>query len=169
MGFDVVGPSLPHRRSEGDALLNLRRSAEDSGVTPNNIQLALATVAKRVWHNHPVRDEREFAKQFRVQAFADARVAVWASGVVGCALMIQRSLDHPSIGLGDISSGMVLFWAPPLIFALFADWSRRNYQWILTIAYSLRFVRVGGGIYQETRTVEETAMAVMRLVVAWAG
>jgi two-component system, sensor histidine kinase len=112
-----------------------------------------------------VRDEREFAAQFRVHAFADARVATWASAVVGCALMIQRSLDHPTIGLGDISSGVVLFWAPPLIFALFADWSRRNYQWLLMVAFALRFVRVGGGIYQETRSVEETAMAVMSLII----
>ena len=149
-------------------------------MTPNDIALAdkdvskgnrpspwsaLAAVAKRAWHNHPVRDEKEFAAQFRVHAFADARVAVWASGVVGCALMIQRSLDHPSVGFGDLSSGMVLFWAPPLTFLLFADWSRLNYQWILTIAYALRFIRVGGGIYQETRTVEETAMAVLTLTI----
>jgi signal transduction histidine kinase/CheY-like chemotaxis protein len=125
----------------------------------------LAAVATRVWHNHPVRDEREFAAQFRVHAFADARVAIWASAVVGCALMIQRTLDHPHVGLGDILSGMVLFWAPPLTFALFADWSLRNYQWILTIAYALRFIRVAGGIYQETRTVEETAMAMLTLII----
>jgi signal transduction histidine kinase/FixJ family two-component response regulator len=79
--------------------------------------------------------------------------------------MIQRSLDHPSIGMGDILSGLVLFWAPPLTFALFADWSRRNYQWLLIIAFALRFVRVGGGIYQEMRSVEETAMAVMSLTI----
>jgi signal transduction histidine kinase/CheY-like chemotaxis protein len=126
---------------------------------------ALAAFATRVWQNHPVRDEREFAAQFRVHAFADARVATWASGVVGCALMIQRTLDHPYIGPGDILSGVVLFWAPPLTFLLFADWSRRNYQWILMIAFGLRFIRVGGGIYQETRTVEETAMAVMTLTI----
>jgi signal transduction histidine kinase/CheY-like chemotaxis protein len=125
----------------------------------------LAAVATRIWRNQPVRDESEFAVQFREQAFADARVATWASGVVGCALMIQRTLDHPFVGMGDLLSGLVLFWAPPLTFALFVDWSRRNYQWILTIAFALRFVRVGGGIYQETRTVEETAMAVMSLTI----
>jgi Signal transduction histidine kinase len=125
----------------------------------------LAAVATRIWKNQPVRDESEFAAQFRVHAFADARVATWASAVVGCALMIQRSLDHPSIGMGDILSGLVLFWAPPLTFALFADWSRRNYQWLLIIAFALRFVRVGGGIYQEMRSVEETAMAVMSLTI----
>ena len=125
----------------------------------------LAAVATRVWHNHPVRDEAEFAAQFRVHAFADARVAIWASAVVGCALMIQRTLDHQHVGLGDILSGMVLFWAPPLIFALFADWSQRNYQWILMIAFALRFIRVAGGIYQETRTVEETAMAMLTLTI----
>jgi signal transduction histidine kinase len=125
----------------------------------------LAEVATRIWQNQPVRDESEFAAQFRVHAFADARVATWASAVVGCALMIQRSLDHPSIGMGDILSGLVLFWAPPLTFALFADWSRRNYQWLLIIAFALRFVRVGGGIYQEMRSVEETAMAVMSLTI----
>ena len=149
-------------------------------MTPSNIKLAdedvskgsrpsplsgLAAVATRIWQNQPVRDESEFAAQFRVQAFADARVATWASAVVGCALMIQRSFDHPSIGIGDILSGVVLFWAPPLTFALFPDWSRLNYQWLLTVAYALRFVRVGGGIYQETRSVEETAMAVMSLTI----
>src|ERR1044072_8233311 len=124
----------------------------------------LAAIATRIWHNQPVRDEREFAAQFRVQAFADARVATWASAVVGCALLIQRSLDH-AIGMGDILSGVVLFWAPPLTFALFPNWSRLNYQWLLTVAFSLRFVRVGSGIYQETRSVEETAMAVMSLTI----
>jgi signal transduction histidine kinase/CheY-like chemotaxis protein len=119
----------------------------------------------RIWQNPPVRDEGEFAAQFRAHAFADARVATWASAVVGCALMIQRTLDHPVVGIGDILSGAALFWAPPLAFALFVDWSRRNYQWILTIAFALRFVRVGGGIYQETRTVEETAMAVLVLTI----
>lgn len=119
----------------------------------------------RIWQNPPVRDESEFAAQFRAHAFADARVATWASAVVGCALMIQRTLDHPIVGIGDILSGAVLFWAPPLAFTLFVDWSRRNYQWILTIAFALRFVRVGGGIYQDTRTVEETAMAVLVLTI----
>src|SRR5688572_26216119 len=136
-------------------------------MPPSNFNLSsgLAAFASRIWRNQPVLDEREFAKQFRVQAFSDARVATWASGVVGCALMIQRSLDHPSLGWGDIFSGLVLFWAPPLAFTLFADWSRRNYQWLLTVAFALRFVRVGGGIYQETRSVEETAMAVMSLII----
>jgi signal transduction histidine kinase/CheY-like chemotaxis protein len=136
-------------------------------MPPSNFNLSsgLAAFASRIWRNQPVLDEREFAKQFREQAFSDARVATWASGVVGCALMIQRSLDHPSLGWGDILSGLVLFWAPPLAFTLFADWSRRNYQWLLTVAFALRFVRVGGGIYQETRSVEETAMAVMSLII----
>ena len=138
-------------------------------MTSSNIKPSpwsrLAAIATRIWRNQPVRDENEFAAQFRVHAFADAQVATWASAVVGCALMIQRTLDHPHIGLGDILSGLVLFWAPPLTFALFADWSRRNYQWLLTVAFALRFVRVGGGIYQETRSVEETAMAVMSLTI----
>jgi signal transduction histidine kinase len=142
-----------------------RLAADVSRSSPPSLLSRLAAVATRVWHNHPVRDEREFAAQFRVHAFADARVAIWASAVVGCALMIQRTLDHPHVGLGDILSGMVLFWAPPLTFALFADWSLRNYQWILTIAYALRFIRVAGGIYQETRTVEETAMAMLTLII----
>jgi signal transduction histidine kinase/CheY-like chemotaxis protein len=126
---------------------------------------ALAAIATRIWRNHPVRDESEFAAQFRAHAFADARVATWASAVVGCALMIQRSFDHPTIGIGDLLSGAVLFWAPPLTFALFPAWSRLNYQWLLTVAYTLRFIRVGGGIYQETRSVEETAMAMMSLII----
>jgi signal transduction histidine kinase/CheY-like chemotaxis protein len=142
-----------------------RLAADVSRSSRPSLWSRLAAVATRVWHNHPVRDEREFAAQFRVHAFADARVAIWASAVVGCALMIQRTLDHPHVGLGDILSGMVLFWAPPLTFALFADWSLRNYQWILTIAYALRFIRVAGGIYQETRTVEETAMAMLTLII----
>ena len=144
---------------------NIKLTDEDVSKGSRSSPLSgLAAVATRIWQNQPVRDESEFAAQFRVNAFADARVATWASAVVGCALMIQRSLDHP-IGMGDILSGVVLFWAPPLTFALFADWSRHNYQWLLTVAFALRFVRVGGGIYQETRSVEETAMAVMSLTI----
>jgi signal transduction histidine kinase/CheY-like chemotaxis protein len=142
-----------------------RLAADVSRSSRPSLWSRLAAVATRVWHNHPVRDEREFAAQFRVHAFADARVAIWASAVVGCALMIQRTLDHPHVGLGDILSGMVLFWVPPLTFALFVDWSQRNYQWILMIAFGLRFIRVAGGIYQETRTVEETAMAMLTLTI----
>ena len=154
-----------HARSAGVEVNRLADEDVSKRGRPSLLS-GLAEVATRIWQNQPVRDESEFAAQFRVHAFADARVATWASAVVGCALMIQRSLDHPSIGMGDILSGLVLFWAPPLTFALFADWSRRNYQWLLIIAFALRFVRVGGGIYQEMRSVEETAMAVMSLTMA---
>lgn len=129
----------------------------------------------RLWHNEPVHDEREFAAQFREQAFEDARVATWVSAIVGSALMLDRILLRPLSAAGDgtemslsatredILSGVFLFWVAPVIFAWAPAWSKRNYQWVLSVVFGLRFIRVGLGILEGTRDIQSTAVSVLVL------
>jgi signal transduction histidine kinase len=128
-----------------------------------------------VWHNQVVGNEREFAAQFRNQAFADARIAAWVAAIVGSALMLDRTVIRPWLAKGispekiipasqeDILSGIILFWAAPMIFAAASVWSRRNYQWVLSIVFGLRFIRLGIGVLEGTRDVPSTAMSVLVL------
>ncbi|HKE97025.1 MAG TPA: hybrid sensor histidine kinase/response regulator [Povalibacter sp.] len=115
----------------------------------------LSALARQVWCNYPVQDERSFGDHFRKHAFAESRIATWVAALGGTALMAHRTLITPVVsGKGfdaafdnsfwDIITGLLLFWTAPAIFASAVEWSKRNYQWVLAAVFSLRFIRLGG-------------------------
>jgi signal transduction histidine kinase len=107
---------------------------------------AVRTVLRLLWYNRPVSDEDAFVHEFRSHSFGFVLVAIWTLAILRTLIIAYQQV----FGVGQhepplqvITSGALLYWAPPIILWLFKDWSRKYYHWVLDCFYAVYFFKVG--------------------------
>jgi signal transduction histidine kinase/CheY-like chemotaxis protein len=120
---------------------------------------------KLLWNNRPVSDEYSFVQEFRRHSFGFALVTAWASAIVGTINGVYR---HEFLKTHEpLPSAMftILYWTPPLIFAIFKSWSQKNYQWVLIAVYLFYYFRVALEIFTGHRHVDDANVSTISLIV----
>lgn len=148
-GFNQIDHN-PHQVVErGSAVAEV--SAADSSTTAQSERQrsAFGWFLQRLWYNRPVSDEGAFVNEFRSHSFGFVLVATWTLAIVRTLIIAYQQV----FGIGEheplvqvVTSGALMYWAPPLVLWLFKDWSRKYYPWVLDCFYAVYFVKVGSRV-----------------------
>jgi two-component system, sensor histidine kinase len=122
----------------------------------------------RLWYNRWVSDEELFVREFRSHSFRFVLVATWTLAVVRTLIIAYQQLfgrDRHEPLLQVLTSGALLYWAPPIVFWLFKDWSRRYYPWMLDCFYAVYFVKVGLRVTDGSPRLDESNIFMLILII----
>lgn len=122
----------------------------------------------RLWYNRPVSDEDAFVREFRAHSFGFVLVATWTLAIVRTLVIAYQQSFGASPReplLQAVTSGVLLYWAPPIVFWLCRDWSRKYYHWVLDGFYAVYFVKVGLRVADGSPQLDDTNVLMLILII----
>jgi hypothetical protein len=122
----------------------------------------------RLWYNRTVSDEELFVREFRSHSFRFVLVATWTLAIVRTFIIAYQRLfgaDRHEPLLQVLTSGALLYWALPVVFWLFKDWSRRYYPWALDCFYAVYFVKVGLRVTDGSPQLDDANVPMLILII----
>ncbi len=121
-----------------------------------------------LWYNRAVSDEELFVREFRLHSFRFVLVATWTLAIVRTFIIAYQRIfgaDRHEPLLQVLTSGALLYWAPPVVFWLFRDWSRRYYPWVLDCFYAVYFAKVGMRVTDESPQLDDANVLMLILII----
>ncbi|MDB6013211.1 MAG: integral rane sensor hybrid histidine kinase [Gammaproteobacteria bacterium] len=123
---------------------------------------------RRLWYNRPVSDEDAFVREFRSHSFGFVLVATWTLAIVRTLVIAYQQTLGASPReplLQAVTSGVLLYWVPPIVFWLRKDWARKYYHWVLDCFYAVYFVKVGLRVADGSPQLDDTNVLMLILII----